>query len=140
MILSLRFKFDAAHRLMNHAGECRNIHGHTWLVEVVIEGAVKKESGMVADFSDLKLRFKSVIKAYDHAIILNKDDTILPQAYAMKRAYTNGEPTCENLAAQLFKELAEVLHIDLGLCSVRIWESKDASALFMDAMLKREEE
>ena len=54
MILALRFKFDAAHRLMNHSGQCRNIHGHTWLVEVMIEGAVKEESGMVVDFQDLK--------------------------------------------------------------------------------------
>ena len=139
MILTLRFKFDAAHRLMHYEGECRNLHGHTWLVEVVIEGAVNKESGMVADFQDLKLRFKSVINGYDHAVILNKADKFLPLDYALKRVLMEGEPTCENLAIKLFTELAKVLHTELGLCSVRVWESKDASALFTDAMLKREE-
>ena len=139
MILTLRFKFDAAHRLMEHGGECRNLHGHTWLVEVVVEGAVRKKSGMVADFQDLKLRFKSVINDYDHAVILNKMDRVLPPDYDLKRVFMNGEPTCENLAIRLFTELARVLHTELGLCSVRVWESKDSSALFTDAMLKRED-
>ena len=140
MIISLRFKFDAAHRLMEHGGECRNLHGHTWLVEVVVEGAVRNQSGMVVDFQDLKLRFKSVIKDYDHAVILNRADKVLPLDYDLKRVLMEGEPTCENLAMKLFKELAEVLHTALGLCSVRVWESKDASALFTDAMSKREDE
>lgn len=139
MILTLRFKFDAAHRLMEHEGKCRNLHGHTWLIEAVVEGAVKKESGMVVDFQDLKLRVKSVINDYDHAVILNRADRVLPPDYGLKRVLMEGEPTCENLAIRLFTELAMVLHTDLGLCSVRVWESKDASALFTDAMLRRED-
>jgi len=139
MILSLRFKFDAAHRLMHHSGQCRNLHGHTWLVEVVIGGAINKKSGMVADFKDLKLRFMAVINKYDHTTILNKDDTILPPSYDLRRVYVDGEPTCENLSIKLFKELAQVLHTELGLESVRVWESKDASAIATEVMMTREE-
>ncbi len=138
MILTLRFKFDSAHRLMHHDGQCKNIHGHTWAVEVVIEGAVKGESGMVADFHDLKLRFKEVIKNYDHVIILNKADTILSHDFSMKRILMEGEPTCENLAIKLFKGLAEVLLTSLGLRSVQVWESANASAMVTDAMMKGE--
>lgn len=128
MTLSLRFRFNAAHRLMKHGGECRNLHGHTWLIEAVVEGAVREPSGMVADFQDLKPRFKSVINDYDHAVILNKADRVLPPDYDLKRVLMEGEPTCENLAAKLFVELAKVLHAELRLSSVRVWESKDASA------------
>lgn len=138
MILTLKFKFDAAHRLMNHSGQCRNLHGHTWVVEAVVSGAIKKESGMVVDFQDLKLRFKSVINDYDHAVILNKNDMILPPSYDLKRAYVDGEPTCENLAIQLFRSLVKVLYDELELKSVRVWESENASAIATGSMMARE--
>ena len=50
MKLGLIADFDAAHSLPGYQGKCANLHGHTYMVEVVIEGAIG-ENGFVMDFS-----------------------------------------------------------------------------------------
>ena len=54
---------DSAHYLPGH-GKCGKVHGHTYKVEIVIEGD-KKESGMVMDFYDIKKIVKEVMAEYD---------------------------------------------------------------------------
>ena len=49
-----RFRFEAAHRLPRHPGKCRELHGHSYELIVVVDRPVEPESGMVIDFSDLK--------------------------------------------------------------------------------------
>ena len=39
------FKFEAAHRLPNHPGKCKNLHGHSYKLEVVVNGEVNFFSG-----------------------------------------------------------------------------------------------
>ena len=52
--LILKFSFDAAHYLPNYIGKCRDMHGHTWAVEVIIQGAGFGEwNGF--DFKELKI-------------------------------------------------------------------------------------
>ena len=76
------FNFEAAHALMNYDGPCKNIHGHSYKLEVTIIGRpVKDESspkdGMVMDFGDLKeIIKKSIIEQFDHSLILNKKTTL----------------------------------------------------------------
>ena len=71
-------KFSAAHLLKNYSydkdwneamyGKCGNLHGHTWKVEVWIDGKVYSESYMVVNFKEVK----NVIMALDHKF-LNKE-------------------------------------------------------------------
>lgn len=59
--IAKRFSFDAAHMLPNHDGKCRNLHGHTYLVEVEFSGQLVEsgpKEGMVVDFSDVKAIWK----------------------------------------------------------------------------------
>src|SRR5262245_10716261 len=42
---------DCAHFLPNHP-KCGSLHGHTYRVELIVEGPVR--DGMVMDFADLK--------------------------------------------------------------------------------------
>lgn len=68
--------FDAAHVLPNHAGLCRNCHGHSYRVEVTVSGDVNTDPsseslGMVIDFSILKDIFDRRIKSrLDHSLML----------------------------------------------------------------------
>jgi len=57
--------FDSAHFVQTTHSKCRRLHGHTWKVEVMIQGPVDKD-GMVVDF----LKIKSVIDELDHKILL----------------------------------------------------------------------
>ena len=54
---------DCAHFLPGHP-KCGTLHGHTYKVEIAVEGQVK--SGMVIDFADLKDALRSVLAHYDH--------------------------------------------------------------------------
>ena len=66
------FTFDAAHHLPKHIGQCKNLHGHTYKLEVEIIGDItlKEHStidGMVMDFGELKrIVNHSVVDPLDH--------------------------------------------------------------------------
>ena len=53
-IVTKTVKFDAAHVLTNHRGLCKNLHGHTYRVDVSVAQSDGDESDMVIDFKDLK--------------------------------------------------------------------------------------
>jgi 6-pyruvoyltetrahydropterin/6-carboxytetrahydropterin synthase len=54
---------DCAHFLPGHE-KCGQIHGHTYKVEVIIEGEAK--GGMVVDFAELRAETRQVLSRYDH--------------------------------------------------------------------------
>ena len=65
-------KFDAAHVLTNHQGLCKNLHGHTYRVDVSVAQAEDDDRDMVIDFKDLKGIANEVIcDRFDHAFIYN---------------------------------------------------------------------
>jgi len=64
------FVFEAAHQLHSHSGKCRNLHGHTYRVQVFLQGEVGVPGGMVRDFSEIQWAFDSAIKPYcDHQFL-----------------------------------------------------------------------
>lgn len=74
----IELPFEAAHRLMNHPGKCRYIHGHSYRAAVVVERMHLGVDGMVADFADLKKMIGTWIdENWDHNIILQERDPIL---------------------------------------------------------------
>jgi 6-pyruvoyltetrahydropterin/6-carboxytetrahydropterin synthase len=95
--------FDSMHLLPGHP-KCGVPHGHTYRVEVSVEGPVK--DGMVVDFDRLKKALREVLKDYDHAD-LNR---------------FLGFPSCENIAADLLGRLKTILSHDR--VTVRIWEGE----------------
>lgn len=56
--------FDAAHKLFNYKGPCANMHGHTYRVEVWIQGdeVELNKAGLLWDFGNLK----EALKEWDH--------------------------------------------------------------------------
>jgi 6-pyruvoyltetrahydropterin/6-carboxytetrahydropterin synthase len=93
---------DCAHSLPGHH-RCGQIHGHTYKVEVIVEGP--KTGGMVLDFADLKARTREVLQRYDHR---NWNDVL---------EFPSVENICELLAAQLKERLSFPL-------VVRVWEGQ----------------
>jgi 6-pyruvoyltetrahydropterin/6-carboxytetrahydropterin synthase len=107
-------KFDAAHWLPDYDGPCARLHGHTWKVEIEIEGPVDPKTGMIADFKDIKAAVGS----------------ILPDHQCLNTCYLPGIlrlPTAERLAEVLYRLLAPLLP---GLKSLTIWESDHAAARY----------
>ena len=68
MELRKSFQFEAAHALPNvpHGHKCRRLHGHSFVVEIVVEGPMDPEFGWVMDYADIKTAFKPLWEQLDH--------------------------------------------------------------------------
>jgi len=123
--------FDMAHRLMQHDGQCSNIHGHTYRVQVTVAGVPDKETGMVIDFSTLKeIMHNTIIDPLDHALALNEGDGLV--GILEKMGYNivtyKGDPTVELMSFDILKKIKKyidglVLPNFLEVTSVRLWET-----------------
>ncbi len=146
------FPFEAAHRLLNHKGKCKYLHGHGYRAEVTIQSEKGlNELGMVVDFSVIKEIIGGWIDDnWDHNIILNDQDpliTLYRDAAKLKasemmhhpcQAIFSGKfpyalsanPTAENMAGELYFRTCNLLPLGLFITNVRIWETEKCHADF----------
>jgi 6-pyruvoyltetrahydropterin/6-carboxytetrahydropterin synthase len=106
------FRFEAAHRLPRHPGQCRRLHGHSYRLVVTVDLPVDATSGLAIDFADLKTVVRErVVEAVDH-----RDLNELVE-----------NPTAENLAVWAWRRLAEALP---GLVEIELHETEDCSVVY----------
>ena len=125
-------KFDAAHVLTNHQGLCKNLHGHTYRVDVSVAQADGVGGDMVIDFKDLKRIASDVVcERFDHAFIYNTESpgeceiAAVVEKNGMRVAPIPFRSTAENLAKLFFDELKARIS---GLVAVKVWETADSCA------------
>jgi 6-pyruvoyltetrahydropterin/6-carboxytetrahydropterin synthase len=156
--VSRRIEIDAAHRVPDHTGKCRNLHGHRYIVEAICSGDLADdghESGMVIDFAFLKEEMVAVIdERSDHAIMLWSGDPLIAALTGKESSVETWDrdnrgrvssrfgpilvlpftPTAENLARYWFEELKPRLAARTGgraiLSEVRVWETPNACATY----------
>ncbi len=66
------FRFEAAHSLphLPEGHKCRNVHGHSYLVRVTVEGEVEPSTGMVIDYAMISHHFEALVyNVLDHQFI-----------------------------------------------------------------------
>ncbi|HBO98270.1 MAG TPA: 6-carboxytetrahydropterin synthase QueD [Verrucomicrobia bacterium] len=119
--------FDAAHILTNHRGLCKNLHGHTYRVDVSVARPTDAAEDMVIDFKDLKSILEEVVVArFDHAFIYSTESAgereiaAVVEKNGMRTAPLPYRSTAENLARHFFESLAPRVR---GLSAVRVWET-----------------
>ncbi len=132
------FTFEMAHALPGYLGACKNIHGHSYKLEVTVIGQPRYEpghpnNGMVMDFKDLKKIVQSlVIDVYDHAIVL--PDTTPADVITALRSFSDNiiiesfQPTCENLLLKFVGSIKGKLPEGIQLHSVRMYETATSYA------------
>ena len=140
--ITRRLEFDSGHRIPNHDGQCRHLHGHRYAIEVTLTGEVadhpgKADDGMVLDFGDIKrLTNQYVVEPWDHAFLVAKEDEKLVAFLASlpnhKTVIMEHVPTVENLANTAFAILQPVFNKAFGgrleLSAVRLYETPNCWA------------
>jgi 6-pyruvoyltetrahydropterin/6-carboxytetrahydropterin synthase len=120
--------FAYGHRLLDHKGRCRNLHGHNGRVEVTLAAEKLDAAMMVADFGDLSAALKGWLDAnLDHKTILCARDPLLPvlTAQGQECFVTRENPTAELLAGLI---LTEMKKLGFPAVKVKFWETETSVA------------
>jgi len=129
-LVTKTIEFSYGHRLLNHNGKCRYLHGHNGMLEVDIDADELDDMGMVIDFS----RVNEVVKHWvdsnlDHRLLLCRAD---PMVEVLKNAgeptyVMEDNPTAENIAKLVWNAArAEGLMVS----EIRIWETSTSRATY----------
>jgi 6-pyruvoyltetrahydropterin/6-carboxytetrahydropterin synthase len=105
--LGRRYRFAASHRLHSASlsdkenarlyGKCNNKlgHGHNYVVEIAVSGAIDPATGMIANLADLDgFVEREMLEAFDHRSLNDEVE-----------AFRENVPTTENLCIEIFRRL-----------------------------------
>lgn len=132
------FNFEMAHALYGYDGPCKNIHGHSYSLEVTVAGTplndpAHPKHGMVMDFSDLKAIVKEqIVDRLDHALLLNgnsphRDIPELDENFE-KVVFVDYQPTCENMLSDFVIRIKKLLPSTVRLVALRLKETPNSYA------------
>ena len=138
--------FDCAHMLSGHEALCKNLHGHTYKVQVTVTGEPVEEgssASMVIDFKHLKQAINEVIvDKFDHAVIFSAEDFrndaedglyLWAKGHDMRHFVMMGRTTAEQMAYYFSTKIEDYLVHELGLknihhCSCKVYETPTSYA------------
>ena len=106
------FEFEAAHYLPDYDGKCKDLHGHSYKLEVEVSNDKRVKKGypeMLVDFGDIKKIVNDhVIDVMDHKVL----NTIFDY------------PTAEFMVKDIFITLSNYFFVE----RVRLWETSTSYA------------
>lgn len=119
--LTVEVGFSAAHQLRGYKGNCENMHGHNWRVQINISAERLNEIDIAIDFREVKQIAREVISPLDHAFL----NEVFP--------FTEKNPSSENIAKWIYDSLKKRINEDeLRVAGVTVWESDSASASYYE--------
>jgi 6-pyruvoyltetrahydropterin/6-carboxytetrahydropterin synthase len=117
--LTIQTHFAAAHNLLNYQGDCENLHGHNWKVEVTVNTDTLDEAGLGIDFKLLKQQTKLVMDQLDHKYLNDLEP------------FKGISPSSEHISRFIFERLLQSLSdYNVTLEKVTVWESDNAYASY----------
>jgi len=134
--ITKQFEFEMAHALVGYDGPCKNIHGHSYKLDVTVKGEIKEgtsdsDEGMVIDFGVIKKIVKDlIVEKYDHALVLNDkmEIDISNFDFMNKLILVPFQPTCELLLAHYAKLIIQELPVNISLHSLFLRETPTSYA------------
>ena len=137
--ITKKFDFEAGHALYGYDGKCKNLHGHTYRLQVEVTGelhATGPKAGMVMDYGDLKAMVnRHIIEPMDHAFIYDTTSARECRLAATLRELDSkqyGLPlrtTAENIAQHIYRTLRG--H-GLPVSLIRLWETPTSYAEYYE--------
>jgi len=117
--LMIKTHFAAAHRLINYQGDCENLHGHNWHVEVTVAARELDSAGLGIDFKVLKRRTKALLDELDHKYLNDLEP------------FRDTSPSSERIARFIYGRLSKELDDhNVRVERVNVWESEFACASY----------
>lgn len=131
MYLTRKVEFCAAHRLSSDQltqdenarefGKCAREapHGHNYVLEVTLQGAVQSRTGLVYNLADLKKNLEEVVVAWlDHQYL-----NALPE-------FMGAVTSTEIVAREIWRKLKPISFAPARLHEIRLWETGNNSVTF----------
>lgn len=119
--LTVKTGFAAAHNLINYQGDCENLHGHNWKIDVTVTARELDQAGLAIDFKVLKRETNAVLDQLDHKYVNQHP------------FFASLSPSSENIARFLYHELAARLNDgNVTVEKIGVWESDNACAEYYE--------
>jgi 6-pyruvoyltetrahydropterin/6-carboxytetrahydropterin synthase len=118
MKITQAFTFEAAHRLPHVPAthRCSRMHGHSYRIELCLEGPVDGYTGFVVDFFDVEAAFGPLLQRLDH--------------YCLNDIEGLENPTAENIAVWIWDRVKPVLP---AIAAVKVYETPMSWAEYQGA-------
>jgi len=137
--ITKQFSFETGHALYGYDGKCKNVHGHSYRLDVTVIGSPIPDNtnvkfGMVIDFSDLKKIVKEeIVDVFDHATVFNKNTPHVELAKELKDRdhnvlLVNYQPTSEMMVIDFTKKIKQRLPKNIKLHSLKLQETATSFA------------
>ncbi|MDX1795841.1 MAG: 6-carboxytetrahydropterin synthase QueD [Hydrogenovibrio sp.] len=111
-VLKTLLDFASAHSLRGYPGDCANLHGHNWKIEVEVMGEQLNDIGMVIDFKQIKKHAKEVVAELDHTFLNDHPH------------FKTVNPTAENIAQYLFQQIqSRIESSSVKMHRITVWEN-----------------
>ena len=137
------FEWDMGHRVPNHESICRNPHGHRYVMNVFVTGALNAvpddpSQGMIVDFGKLKgLINEHVVSRLDHSFMYFKDDSAMAPFAAKHNDFRMNVvpfiPTAEMIAEHIAEVIIDLFKREtpeLSLSAVEVYETPKSKAIW----------
>ncbi|MGZ6225933.1 MAG: 6-carboxytetrahydropterin synthase QueD [Syntrophales bacterium] len=119
--ISVATEFSAAHSLQGYSGNCAQVHGHNWIVEVFLRCRELNAIGISIDFREVKRAVKESIEDLDHSCLDEHP------------AFKNTNPSSENIARFLYEVLgARINSANVKISRVRVSETPNTGACYWE--------
>ena len=108
------FRFESAHRLpkVPPGHKCHNVHGHSYRVDVHVDGEVESETGWIIDFAEIEKSWAPINRTIDHKFLND-----IPGLE---------NPTSEVIAQWIWDQLVPDIP---NLSKIIVWETQDCGAI-----------
>lgn len=132
------FRFEMAHVLKDYDGPCRNIHGHSYELQVTVKGSpiddIKSPKlGMVIDFGELKkIVNEEIVDKFDHAFVMSdrmsEDILSITRDNFEKIVVVPYQPTSEMMLLDFVERIKKRLPSSVSLSSMMLRETATSFA------------
>ena len=114
-------QFSAAHSLSGYRGNCSQLHGHNWIVEVFVKCSELNSIGIGVDFRDIRQAIKNIINDLDHSCLNEHPE------------FKDTNPSSENIARFLYRQLGEKINsVNAKVSKVKVSETRSAGAYYWE--------